>query len=86
MDAELDTQYREMVAKLVRKQANQQTSVQIFCTTFKPEILEVADAYYRIAMKNEASRVEKTTRDDALEFVQTRFGSNGQPPQPSGEQ
>ena len=80
VDAELDTQYREMVAKLVHKQANQQANVQIFCTTFKPEILEIADAYYRIAMKNEASRVEKTTRDDALEFVQTRLANTTQPP------
>ena len=80
VDAELDIQYREMVAQLVQKQANQQENVQIFCTTFKPEILEIADAYYRIAMKNEASRVEKTTREDALEFVQARLPNTTQPP------
>lgn len=75
MDAELDTQYRLMVAKLVRKQADQQKDVQIFCTTFKPEILEEADYFYRVTLKNDASRIEKTTKEEALEFVQTRLSA-----------
>ena len=75
MDAELDTQYRQMVARLVRKQADQQTNVQIFCTTFKPEIIEEADSFYRVTLKNEASRIEKTTREEALEFVHTRLSA-----------
>ncbi|KAK8822103.1 hypothetical protein WA538_000196 [Blastocystis sp. DL] len=75
VDAELDTQYRLMVAKLVRKQADQQKDVQIFCTTFKPEILEEADYFYRVTLKNDASRIEKTTKEEALEFVQTRLSA-----------
>ena len=51
-----------MVAKLVRKQADQQKDVQIFCTTFKPEILEEADYFYRVTLKNDSSRIEKTTK------------------------
>lgn len=70
-----DTQYRQMVARLVRKQADQQTNVQIFCTTFKPEIIEEADSFYRVTLKNEASRIEKTTREEALEFVHTRLSA-----------
>ena len=73
VDAELDTQYREMVAKLIKKQNEQQGErCQLFCTTFKPEILRVATHFYRITVKNEASRIEKTTQEQALEFVQTK--------------
>ena len=77
VDAELDTQYREMVARLVKRQSEQQGErCQIFCTTFKPEILRVATSFYRVTVKNEASRIEKTTQEQALEFVQTTQGSN----------
>ena len=52
VDAELDTQYREMVAKLIKKQNEQQGErCQIFCTTFKPEILRVATAEYFAMMQ-----------------------------------
>lgn len=79
VDAELDTQYREMVARLVKRQSEQQGErCQIFCTTFKPEILRVATSFYRVTVKNEASRIEKTTQEQALEFVQTKQGSNNE--------
>ena len=52
VDAELDTQYREMVTKLIKKQNEQQGErCQIFCTTFKPEILRVATAEYFAMMQ-----------------------------------
>ena len=73
VDAELDMQYRQMVAQLIKKQAEQQgEQCQLFCTTFKPEIVEVATHFYRITLRNEASRIEKTSREEALEFVQSR--------------
>lgn len=75
VDAELDTQYREMVARLVKRQSEQQgEQCQIFCTTFKPEILQLATSFYRVTVKNEASRIEKTSQEQALEFVQTKQG------------
>lgn len=73
VDADLDIQYRLMVAQLIKKQAEQQgEQCQIFCTTFKPEIVEVATSFYRITSRNESSRIEKTTKEEAMEFVQTR--------------
>jgi structural maintenance of chromosome 3 (chondroitin sulfate proteoglycan 6) len=66
-----------MVAKLVRNQADEQgEKCQIFCTTFKPEILEVADNFYRITVKNEASRIDKMDKEEAMEFVEARQNEN----------
>lgn len=76
MDAELDTQYRLRVAKPGEETGGtSRRTVQIFCTTFKPEILEEADYFYRVTLKNDASRIEKTTKEEALEFVQTRLSA-----------
>lgn len=73
VDAELDVQYRLMVAQLIKKQAEQQgEQCQLFCTTFKPEIVDVATQFYRITLRNESSRIEKTSKEEAIEFVQTR--------------
>ena len=79
IDAELDAQYRLMVAQLIKKQAEQGEGCQLFCTTFKPEILQVANHFYKIVLKNETSRMEKTSKEEALEFVQVRQITNPQP-------
>lgn len=80
VDAELDVQYRLMVAQLIKKQAEQQgEQCQLFCTTFKPEIVDVATQFYRITLRNESSRMEKTTKEEAIEFVQAR--QSIQPPE-----
>ena len=82
VDAELDVQYRRMVAQLIKKQAEQQgEQCQLFCTTFKPEIVEVATQFYRITLRNESSRIEKTSKEEAIEFVQTRQAVQQDPEQ-----
>lgn len=73
VDAELDTNYRVELARLMQKQAEQQgAQCQIFCTTFKPELLDVGTRFYRIVLRNETSRIEKTSKEEAQEFVSTR--------------
>merc|ERR1719230_2410740 len=72
IDAALDTQYRTAIAKLIAKDA---ANAQMVITTFRPEIIETADQFYRVYQKNRVSRVECVKREDARRVVeeQTRL-------------
>ncbi|VVT47165.1 uncharacterized protein SAPINGB_P001575 [Magnusiomyces paraingens] len=67
IDANLDTQYRTAVAAMIREQAR---SAQFICTTFRTEMIHVADQFYGVSFQNKMSSIASITQDDALTFVE----------------
>jgi len=72
IDAALDTQYRTTVARLIARNAK---NAQMVITTFRPEILENADRFYRVYQNNRVSRIECVSKQDAKKVIeeQTRL-------------
>merc|ERR1711920_1214364 len=72
IDAALDTQYRTVVARLIARDAKH---AQTIITTFRPEIIETADRFYRVYQKNRVSRIDCVPRQDARQVIeeQTRL-------------
>jgi structural maintenance of chromosome 3 (chondroitin sulfate proteoglycan 6) len=67
IDANLDAQYRTAVASLIQSSAS---SGQFICTTFRPEMLRVADRCYGVAQQRKASTITVVQTHEALEFVE----------------
>jgi structural maintenance of chromosome 3 (chondroitin sulfate proteoglycan 6) len=42
---------------------------QFICTTFRPEMLLVADKCYGVTFHNKTSHIDAVSREDALRFV-----------------
>jgi structural maintenance of chromosome 3 (chondroitin sulfate proteoglycan 6) len=42
---------------------------QFICTTFRPEMLLVADKCYGVTFHNKTSRIDAVSREEALRFV-----------------
>merc|ERR1712110_1039304 len=59
IDAALDAQYRTAVARLIAKDA---ANAQMVITTFRPEIIETADQFYRVYQKNRVSQIACVSR------------------------
>ena len=58
IDQALDASYRDAVAKLIQKQANSDnSSAQFITTTFRPELVDVADKCFGIALMNKVSNI-----------------------------
>ena len=71
IDANLDAQYRTAVAELLRESA---VKGQFICTTFRPEMLHVADKCYGVIYGgNKTSKVVEVDRESALGFVEGRI-------------
>jgi len=72
IDAALDTQYRTAVARLVQRDAQ---NAQMVITTFRKEIIETADRFYRVYQRNRVSRIECVPRQEAQRVIeeQTRI-------------
>lgn len=68
IDAALDPQYRTAVGNMVRRLADM-ASTQFITTTFRPELVKVADKIYGVTHKNRVSRVDVVTKEDALDFI-----------------
>lgn len=66
VDSNLDAQYRTSVASLIAEMSRKS---QFICTSFKPEILQVADKFYGIEYNNKISRVEEIDKEEAMLFV-----------------
>lgn len=43
---------------------------QFICTTFRPEMLLVADKCYGVTYRNKTSSIDVVAREEALEFVE----------------
>ena len=75
IDAALDNQYRTAVAKLIQKDAR--GGAQMIITTFRPEIIDVADSCYRVTMRNRCSAIESVERARAKEVVDQQVATEG---------
>ncbi|GMF02995.1 unnamed protein product [[Candida] boidinii] len=70
IDANLDTQYRTAVAKLIKNLSR--INAQFICTTFRPEMLQVADKFYGVMFNNKVSTVSEIGKSDALSFIENQ--------------
>ncbi|KAK2982874.1 hypothetical protein RJ640_009716 [Escallonia rubra] len=69
IDAALDPQYRTAVGNMVRRMADM-ASTQFITTTFRPELVKVADKIYGVTHKNRVSHVNVVSKEDALDFIE----------------
>lgn len=69
VDANLDTQYRSSVANMIQVLAK---NAQFICTTFRPEMLQVANTFYGVSFSNKVSTILEIQQDDALSFVEAQ--------------
>ncbi|KAF2104566.1 putative chromosome segregation protein SudA [Rhizodiscina lignyota] len=67
IDANLDAQYRTAVAAMLQQLSE---TGQFICTTFRPEMVLVAEKCYGVSYSNKTSSIDVVGRDDALEFVE----------------
>ena len=75
IDANLDAQYRTAVAEMLKKLSGKggesgEAGGQFICTTFRPEMVLVADKCYGVSYSNKTSSIDVVDRDAALEFVE----------------
>ncbi|KAJ2899590.1 putative chromosome segregation protein [Zalerion maritima] len=69
VDANLDAQYRTAVAELL-KSISREAGTQFICTTFRPEIVLVADKCYGVTFRQKSSEIQCVDTEDALSFVE----------------
>ncbi|KAG7290802.1 hypothetical protein NEMBOFW57_000806 [Staphylotrichum longicolle] len=69
VDANLDAQYRTAVASLLQS-ISQEQKTQFICTTFRPEIVLVADKCYGVTFRNKTSGIDCVPTEEALNFVE----------------
>ncbi|KAF1816092.1 putative chromosome segregation protein SudA [Eremomyces bilateralis CBS 781.70] len=74
IDANLDAQYRTAVAKMLEELSAspdpEQGGGQFICTTFRPEMVHVAEKCYGVSYSNKTSSIDVVDRSAALEFVE----------------
>ncbi|CDY63610.1 BnaC03g72770D [Brassica napus] len=70
IDAALDTQYRTAVGNMIRGLADDSVSTQFITTTFRPELVKIADKMYGVFHENNASIVKVISKEQALNFIQ----------------
>jgi structural maintenance of chromosome 3 (chondroitin sulfate proteoglycan 6) len=69
VDANLDAQYRTAVAALLQT-ISAEAGTQFICTTFRPEIVRVADKCYGVLFRNKNSTIDCVPTEEALNFVE----------------
>ncbi|XP_052205645.1 structural maintenance of chromosomes protein 3 isoform X2 [Diospyros lotus] len=69
IDAALDPQYRTAVGNMIRRMADM-ANTQFITTTFRPELVKVADKIYGVTHKNRVSHVDVVTKEEALDFIE----------------
>jgi structural maintenance of chromosome 3 (chondroitin sulfate proteoglycan 6) len=79
IDANLDAQYRTAVAEMLSRLSGQGGSKkdgggQFICTTFRPEMVLVADRCYGVSYSNKTSSIDVVEREAALDFVDGMSG------------
>ncbi|KAF1988722.1 putative chromosome segregation protein SudA [Aulographum hederae CBS 113979] len=67
IDANLDAQYRTAVAAMLEQLS---ANGQFICTTFRPEMVLVAEKCYGVSYSNKTSSIDVVGREAALEFVE----------------
>ncbi|TLD35982.1 chromosome segregation protein sudA [Venturia nashicola] len=66
IDANLDAQYRTAVAQMIQSLSE---TGQFICTTFRPEMLLVAEKCYGVTFTNKTSSIDVVSTEDAMNFV-----------------
>ena len=66
IDAALDKQYRIAVARTIK---NLSDTAQFICTTFRTDMINVADTFFRVKFENKVSTVTEVSRQDAVNFI-----------------
>jgi structural maintenance of chromosome 3 (chondroitin sulfate proteoglycan 6) len=69
VDANLDAQYRTAVAALLDS-ISKEAGTQFICTTFRPEIVHIADKCYGVTFRNKTSSIDCVPTEEALNFVE----------------
>ena len=69
VDANLDAQYRTAVAALLEA-ISSEAGTQFICTTFRPEIVHVANKCYGVTFHNKTSSIDCVPTEEALNFVE----------------
>lgn len=69
IDAALDPQYRTAVGNMIRRLADM-ANTQFITTTFRPELVKVADKIYGVTHKNRVSHVNVVSKEQALDFIE----------------
>lgn len=69
IDANLDSQYRTAVASMISALSSK---AQFICTTFRPEMLQVADKFYGVSFDNRVSTITEINLDRAMDFVENQ--------------
>ncbi|KAI8573365.1 hypothetical protein RHMOL_Rhmol01G0271400 [Rhododendron molle] len=69
IDAALDPQYRTAVGNMIRRLADM-ANTQFITTTFRQELVKVADKIYGVKHKNRVSNVEVISKEEALNFIE----------------
>lgn len=75
VDANLDAQYRTAVASLLESISNE-AGTQFICTTFRPEIVHIADKCYGVTFRSKTSSINCVSTEDALNFVEGQAKPN----------
>ncbi|XBW37607.1 hypothetical protein QEN19_003188 [Hanseniaspora menglaensis] len=70
IDAALDKEFRTSVANVIHALShNENSNSQFICTTFRRELLNQADKFFRVRFQNKNSVVEMVDKVDAIQFV-----------------
>jgi len=78
IDQALDANYRAGVARLIQKQVNSETApAQFITTTFRPELVAVADRCYGIALQDRVSEIRSLEKVRCLQDVCRVFVCEG---------
>lgn len=54
---------------MIKRQADS-GATQFITTTFRPELVKVADKVYGVTLKNRVSRVDVISKEEALYFIE----------------
>ena len=70
LDQALDSTYRRAVANVIQKQANsKETPTQFIVSTFRQELVAVANSCYGISHQNKVSNIHHMSKRDAETFI-----------------
>lgn len=70
LDQALDSTYRKAVAQVIQKQANNKdTPTQFIVSTFRQELVAVANRCYGISHQNKVSNIHHMSKRDAEKFI-----------------
>lgn len=70
LDQALDSSYRASVADLIKRQANDENNpAQFIVSTFRPELVAAANAWFGISHQNKVSNLHSLSRSDSLHFI-----------------